>query len=466
MYKINLNLKEIIDCTKAKVIYKKEIKDILNKKINHVNLDTRNFKKNDVFIALKGNNFDGHDFLEQAAKKNAIALISSVKKDFDAPVLLVKNTLNALQKIAKYYKSKTRVLTIAITGSNGKTTTREILSKILSLKYKVCSSKRNFNNHIGLPISILEINKRHTAAIFELGMNHENEIDLLTKIALPDVAIITNIGTAHIGLLGSKENILKSKLEIINGLKKDGLLILNSDDEFLYDKIDFKKIDQKIIFCGLNNKKDNFINATNIKYSENLTSFDIEFKNKKYKFSIDLLGEHNVKNFLLAVSCGLKFGVNLEDICNIKKFKSIEMRCEIENINKIKIIKDFYNASPESMVSALSVLNNFDMIKKRKKIAILGEMLELNGYDKIEHQKISKLTKKLNIDAVFFVGKNFQEFKKNNEKSFCFETKTKLIDALKDFIKKDFFCKNDIILIKGSRGMHMEEVFEFIKKCC
>ncbi|MBQ9532000.1 MAG: UDP-N-acetylmuramoyl-tripeptide--D-alanyl-D-alanine ligase [Eubacterium sp.] len=449
-----LKLTDIIKSIGAQCDYSGDIE------INGVSTDTRTIEKGNLFIAIIGDNFDGHDYIKTAEEKGAAAVICSKEVEANIPVLMVDDTLMAFGRLAEYYRKLLNIKVVAVTGSNGKTSTRDMIKTVLSTKYKVYSPVGNFNNFIGVPRSILKINSSHEIAVIEIGMNHLGEISYLTNIAKPDVALITNVGKAHIGNLGSQENILKAKLEILDGLNKDGLLILNGDDPLLSlaDTGAFKKQ-----FTGIENKNAD-IQAFDINSIDGKTEFSVKCGDETASGFIPVLGKYNVLNALEAMLCGLHFGVDLKTAFSaLENFKAAKMRCEKEEIGGVTFIKDYYNASPDSARVALESLSSY--ARGGKTIALLGEMLELGEFSAKEHENLGKMCVKNEIDFAYFIGDDFKAFKKGmkkNSKSFQAEDKEKMIEDIKAF--SDTLKAGDAVLVKGSRGMKMEEVFEAVKE--
>jgi alanine racemase len=431
--------------------------------VKSVSTDTRSLKKGDIYIALKGNNFDGHDFVSIAQTKGACAVVCSKDVDTVLPVLKVNDTLAALQKLAAYYRTKFNIPIIAVTGSNGKTTTKNMIATVLASKFRVFFTDKNYNNEIGLPKSMLELDDSYDVAVFEMGMNHLGEIETLSNIAKPDIAVITNIGKAHIGNLGSQENILKAKLEIISGLKKNGLLLLNAEDKFLKSvKLETHEI-FFIVFVGDGGDPDG-ISAVNIQADDNPSSFDVVYKGQTFPCSLPAIGKHNVTNALFALFCGVKLGIDITDaIEEIKRYTVSSMRTETAYVKGITIIKDYYNASPDSARAALEVLENYP--STGKKVALLGEIFELGDFSAPEHTNLAKTCNEKKIDYVFFIGADFECFKKELKNGECFSDSERdaFLKSLKNYISGGNLKKGDVILIKGSRGMKMEEFYEPLK---
>lgn len=349
---------------------------------------------------------------------------------------------------------------IGVTGSVGKTSTKDLIASVVSERFDTLKTKGNYNNHIGLPLTLLELTNQQ-AAVVEMGMNHLGEISVLSNIANPTIAVITNIGTAHIGLLGSKQNILKAKLEILEGLKSDGLIILNNDDELLNSVSN--EIKHQVFTYGIENKSD--LNAYNIKLSEEDSTFNLKINQKEYEIYVPMAGKHFVYNALCAIAVGLNLNIDMEKIMNgIKKFRPSKLRMDIQEIKEnIKIINDTYNASYDSVKSVLEVLNN---MKANRKIAVLGDILELGEHAQNIHELIGLQVVKNKIDILITFGKNSKyiaskamECGMKKQNIFSFYNIEELIAKIKQIANS-----GDIILLKASRGMGLDKVVENIIK--
>ena len=377
-------------------------------------------------------------------------------KDYNGKtIILVDNSIKALQELAAYKRSLYDIPVIAVTGSVGKTSTKEIISSVLSTKYNVLKTEGNYNNHIGLPLTILKL-KDHNAMVLEMGMNHLNEITLLSKIAKPTIAVITNIGTAHIGNLGSRENILKAKLEIIDGLKENGTLIINNDNDMLHNNLD--KINVNIKTIGINNKS-NYM-ATDIVDE----IFSSKFKIKDTDFEVNAPGEAFIYNSLVAYAVGKELNISDENIKKgIETFKLPSNRLEkIINKTGTTIINDTYNCSYDSLI------NSIDMISKsnyKRKLLMIGDILELGDYSEDIHRKIGSYILNKDIDGVILVGNEVKFIKaeliKNNfnKDINIFNNESDSHEFLKNYLKKD-----DIILLKGSNGMKLFNTAEYLRQ--
>ncbi len=448
-----LTLSEIVKNIDATCDFCGEV-DILD-----VNTDTRTTKPGDLFVALVGEKFDGHDYVDKAVESGAVAVVCSKPVDTAVPVILVPDTLKALQQIAAYYLSTLGIKVVAVTGSNGKTTTRNMITRVLQTKYSVYSTKKNFNNEIGLPKSVLELDSSYEIAVLEMGMNHPGEISTLTNIAKPDVAVITNIGKAHIGNLGSQENICKAKFEILEGLKKGGTVVLNADDPYLFaaDKRGFATA-----YIGFDSSKGTVLTAENIESSGEGTSFTVDYKGEKTRGYIPLPGKYNVANLLEAVYVGVHFGVEIDKALeSVRDYAPEAMRTDVIEVKGVSVIRDYYNSSPDSARVGLETLATYN--SGGKKFALLGEMLELGEYSAAEHKKLGELCAKHNLDGVFFIGSDFVSFGEGMpDKSICCDKNERdyYLEKVKELAQSKILTAGDVVLVKGSRGMKMEEAYE------
>lgn len=451
-----MELAKIINYTNATVIGKVD----LSIDIENFVTDSRNLNKGDFYVPIVGEKFDGHDFITEAFSKGAIGCFSTKEVDIPEGVFLLKvdDTLKAYQDVARAYRDSTKVPLVAITGSVGKTTTKDMIAAVLGEHYNVLKTEGNLNNFIGLPRTLLNY-KSQEIIVLEMGMNHFNEISVLSNIARPDIAVLTNIGHSHIGNLGSRENILKAKLEIVEGMNENGVVIANNDD--LYLKTIKDKLKQKIVTYGIKNKSDYM--AYDVVMTDDGTAFKIKDNGNVYTVKINLPGEHLVYNALAAWAVGKLNNVSSEEIVRgIENFKLSKLRMDIREVNNIKIINDTYNANPESMRAALSTLSKMN---GERKIAVLADMLELGEMSKDIHFELGKFINDLGIDDVFiygeeakFIAKGAIDSGKKDVK--IFNNKQELINELKQFLQA-----KDVVLVKGSRGMKMDEVVnEFINE--
>ena len=454
----DLSIKNIIEATKGKLLVGNEEYVCMS-----YSKDTRTIKEGDCYIGIKGATFDGNLFWEKALENGASTVIvqnveiedEKLKKWSDKNIIKVEDTLEALYSLARYKRSLYNIPVIAITGSVGKTSTKDIVANVVSKKYKTLKTEGNNNNNIGLPFTILRLQDEEVAVI-EMGMNHFGEISLLTSIAKPTICIITNIGTSHIGNLGSRENILKAKLEILEGSKKEAVII-NNDNDLLHKWYEENKENYNIKTYGIKEQSD--IMAKEIKLEENKSTFTCKINNLEEKINVPVGGEHFILNALCAITVGEVLKIEADKIKKgIENFELTKKRMDIVELkNCIKIINDAYNASLESMTASLKVLSEF----KERKIAVLGDMFELGDFSEELHKKVGKEVVKNNIDILIACGENARYIadvaKENIDKeNVYYLRKTEEIKPLLEKIVKD----NDVILFKASNGMKFYEIAE------
>jgi len=407
--------------------------------------DTRQISEGCLFFALKGENFDGNKFANEAIKKGAaFAIIDDSKWFIDGKTILVDDVLKTLQQLANFHRNQFDIPFIGITGSNGKTTSKELINSVLSQQFKTHFTKGNLNNHIGVPLTILSINNDCEIAIIEMGANHIGEIDFLCNIAEPNYGIITNIGTAHIEGFGSKEGVKKGKSEMYRFIKKNNNLIFyNNDDDVL------TKLSEGISSYSYGVKNADCIASM----TSETPNIEIAWNNINIKSN--LYGSYNLYNILLAICVGQYFKVDPDKIKKgIEEYVSTNNRSQIVKLKDQEVYLDAYNANPTSMNAAI---DSFSDIPSSNKIMILGDMLELGSISQEEHQKIVTKAQELNISSVF-VGSHFKQT--NNKYNFhFFKTNTEVIDWLKSQ-KVNY----DKFLIKGSRGIKLEIVADYLIK--
>lgn len=447
MQRININ--DILTATGGRLICGNR-----DFEISEITTDSRKAGVNMLFVPISGENNDGHDFIGSAFENGADAVIThrDIPEVPGKNIVRVKDTRVAFGDIARFYKQKYNLPTVGITGSVGKTTTKDMISAVLAMKYNTLKTQGNFNNDIGLPITIFRLEKKHEMAVLEMGMSHMGEINYLASIARPDVAVITNIGMSHIENLGSQENIWKSKMQICDYFDKNGLLVVNGDDEFLKRGSD----KCKVVSCGIENKNCDLV-AEDI---ENLgidgTKFKVQIEGEKYEIYVKIPGVHNVYNALCAIAVGRHFGVSMKDIIDgIREFLLTNMRMEIKNTDGVCVINDCYNASPDSMRAALKVLGD---MRANRKIAVLGDVLEMGGF--AEKALYGVGLEMDGVDVLVTVGENSKYIAKGAKLSgvetvVSFDANNEAIDYLEEHIKE-----GDAVLIKASRGMHFEEITE------
>ncbi|MDU2583185.1 MAG: UDP-N-acetylmuramoyl-tripeptide--D-alanyl-D-alanine ligase [Anaerococcus hydrogenalis] len=429
-------------------------------KIKGVSIDSRTIKKDSLYIPIVGEKFDGRIFIEECQNAGAPAFLIDknykIPKSINIPYIKVEDTQKALRDLARAYRQELDIKIIAITGSNGKTTSKNIIHSVLSEKYKVEKTHGNLNNEIGVPLTILDFSEDTDIGVVEMGTDDFGEISVLTNIALPDMAMITNIGDAHLLKLKSREGIAKAKLEILEGLKDDGKFLYNGDDEILKKVLPSYDIKQKTISFGIGENVDFKV----VPKEHTNTSTNFSYKDEIY--SVPLLGSHQVYNGALAVLIGKIFDLSFDEINKgLSKSSNNANRNELVERNGFDILDDAYKSNPQSLKQGLELAGFLDGYSN--KIVVLGDMLEL-GDDELNLHYKSGLDidpKKINY-CLFFGPLSKQMYKASlenfpKERSFYFDNKDDLIDKLKLLI-----TKYSLVFVKGSRGVHMEEVIEAI----
>lgn len=455
-----LNIKEIVNASKGILINGNE--NIIPK---NYNIDSREFNKEDFFIPIVGENVDGHKYIVDTVKKGAIGFFiskdyinkksiieESIKINNNICIVEVENSEKALCDIAEYNRIKhIDIPIVAITGSVGKTSTREMIASVLAEKYNVLVTEKNYNSIIGLPIMLLKLDNQDIC-VLEAGINHFGEMDLLSKLLKPDVCVITNIGVAHIGIMGSKDNIFKEKMKITNNIKGIKKLVVNSDDIYLSG---IKDLDYNVINYSLKDINNKVIDTNGI-------SFETNIYNKCFRININQIGNHNIQNALAAIKVGEIFDVDPNMIVSgINKYKNFKGRLEIKKIKgDVTLIDDTYNASIDSMKSGLITVND---LKSNRKIAVLGDMLELGEYSKNIHLQVGEIFKDLKYDILYTLGNEAKNIalsaSKYIDNIICFDDKEKLEEKLKSIIKS-----GDIIYFKASNSMKFSDIVENLQK--
>lgn len=451
-----MKIKDIIDITKGNLITGREDFECEN-----FSKDTRTIQKGDIYIGIKGEMFDGNEFWKQALDNGAEAVIiqdieiTEVEKERYSNKIIVKveDTLKALYEIAKYKRSLYDIPVIAVTGSVGKTSTKDVIASVVSSKYKTLKTEGNNNNNIGLPLTILKL-KDHEAMVVEMGMNHFGEISLLTDIARPTLAVITNIGTSHIGNLGSRENILKAKLEILEGMIVPKIII-NNDNDLLHKWYEKNKNKIEIHTFGIQNESE--LTAKDIKLKEESSEFLAKSPSGLVKINVPVGGEHFVYNALCAIEVGHILGIADDNIKKgIEKFELTKKRMDIKKLaNGAILINDAYNASYESMKASLNFLARHT---GKRKIAVLGDMFELGEYTEELHRNVGKEVVKNGIDILICSGENskyiIEETKKSkNLKIYFMNNNEQIVEKLTQELRN-----GDVVLVKASNGMKFFEI--------
>lgn len=426
--------------------------------ISSISSDTRQITPECLFVAFKGERFDGHTFIEKAFALGAVAALSNdagVDKDaFDGkPIIYVEDTLLAFGALAAYYKEKFPVFTVGVTGSVGKTSTKEMIYAVMNQKYKVLKTEGNFNNQIGMPRTLFALDSSYKGAVLEMGMCYPGEISYLTHIAKPDLGVITNIGVSHLENLGSRENILKAKLEILEGMPEHGKLIANADNDMLQTVRE--QLGDRVLWYGMEQPAD--ITAKEIRQIGDATAFTICYQGEEYAASIPAIGVHNVYNALAGFLVGIQIGLSPAEIIeSFQNYRNAGMRQRISDQNGIKLIEDCYNASPDSMNSAIQVISSISCTGKR--VAVLGDMLELGKDSGQMHYEVGQKAAASQIDELFCYGEEAKAILQGAldngmERVSHFTDPDALAEALKENLSK-----GDAVIFKASRGIHLEDV--------
>ncbi|MDO5754780.1 MAG: UDP-N-acetylmuramoyl-tripeptide--D-alanyl-D-alanine ligase [Tissierellia bacterium] len=416
-----------------------------------ISTDTRSIKEGNLFIPLKGDNFDGHDYIEEAIDKGA-AFALSEKEMGDLPVLLVENSKEALFQIAAYHRNQSDATVIAITGSNGKTTTKDLIASILSPSFTVQKTPENLNNEIGLSKTILDLERDTEYLVLEMGMEDFGEISLLTHIAKPDIAIITNIGDCHLKKLKTKENIAKAKLEILEGLQDDGVFIYNHDDEVLRTAVQNRKIEKNTISFGTD--ENSTFQIEPVKYDETGSTFNFA----GHLFTIPLLGAHQMYNGAVAILIAQMQGMEYSDIAKgLTNIQITGMRHQLFHKKNLYILDDSYKSNPQSLISCLNTVNalkGFD-----RKIAVIGDMLDLGDQEVSIHESMGRRLDPEQLDDIVTIGQlSFhihEQLKANfpDERLYHFETKEQALATIEGLIQG-----KTLVMVKGSRALALDEL--------
>ena len=426
--------------------------------IKKVSTDSRTLKPGELFVALRGENFDGHNFIESAAKAGATgAIVESTwnrKISNNFALIQTKDTLQAYQQLAANYRKSLALKVVAITGSNGKTSTKDFTAAVLARRFRVTKTEGNFNNHVGLPRTILEATSRDEIGVWEIGMNHPGEIAALAKLAAPDVAIITNIGVAHIEFMGSREKIAEEKGALAEAVSTQGTVILNADDPFTGSVA--SRARGKLILAGSTAGN---IRAGEISQSGTGTDFTILEGAHRCRAQLPVPGLHMVQNALLAVAAGRAFGLSLEDCAaGLIAAPLTKARLQIKDVGGVQFLDDSYNANPDSMKAALHTLVELDADGKR--IAVLGEMRELGEESERGHREVGETAAALKIDQLIAIGDAATAIADGARHAGL--RKTTVVNSTSEAadLLREIAAPGDLILIKGSRASRTEEVIE------
>ena len=424
--------------------------ELLSSVIDHVTIDSRSVRPGTLFVPIVGRVFDGHVFIPAAVNAGARCVLSDHEID-TTPYILVSDTTDALQRLAEAYLKANRVPVVGITGSAGKTSTKEMLYAVLSKHFRAYRTPGNLNNQTGVPQAVLQIEKEHDLAVLELGTNHPGEIRSLARIVRPDVCVITNIGVAHIEFFGSRENIFRGKTEMLEYMQPGGHAVMNGDDDFLRTVPD-------AVTYGTGEK--NRFRAENIQdLGLDGSEFDVEIGDKTVRIRVPAPGRHMIYNALAAIAVGSLFGMSAEEISEgVSSYKPFAGRLEIKRINGITILDDSYNANPASMKSSIDVLQ----YAKGRRVCILGDMFELGEKSEAFHRDVGRYAADSGADLILSVGGDaafLYESASELAPDRCrhFQDVSSLIGMLPDLIRP-----GDTVLVKASHGMHLEQIVQFI----
>ncbi|MFR3521429.1 MAG: UDP-N-acetylmuramoyl-tripeptide--D-alanyl-D-alanine ligase [Clostridia bacterium] len=455
-----LTIKELILASEGQLVSKCNEETI----VSNIVIDSRKAGKDSAFVAIVGENLDGHNFINLAINQGCKTIIKNKNNNVDIEnkevnVIEVSDTEIALGDIAKFYKNKFKIPFIAVTGSVGKTTTRDMVYSTISAKYNSLKNVGNLNNQFGVPLTLFNLNKEHECAVIEMGMSGFNEIEYLANIVNPQIGIISNIGYSHVEHLGSRDGIFKAKMEIATNFDENSLLIVNGDDDCL-KTLKTKDLVYKLRTFGFD--KDNDIYCESYEMDEESINFVAVINGKKEELFIPTVGKHNIYNAMAAILVGLNLNMTIEEIKDgLKNFQCTKNRLDIIKKDKLTIIDSVYNASIDSMSAALNILGRYE----NRRVAILGDMFEMGEFAEFGHRQVGKAALG-NIDIMIAIGKDSEfivkELKENNMNEnnlYHFETKEEAIESLDNIIKDD-----DVILVKASRGMNLEKVVEYLNK--
>lgn len=465
----NLTAEEIAKVCRAELI---KIGSPASEIVERISHDSREGGDKTLFCAIVGEKYDGHDFIADAVSTGSqVVLISSLPESTDGLdfyAIRVEDTVKALGTLAAYYKDFSDATFVAVTGSVGKTTTKEFISAVASASFKTHKTKGNYNNEIGLPLTLFDLSPDDKVSVIEMGMSARGEIEYMSKLVRPDIAVITNIGTSHLAALGTRENICAAKLEIVSGLKKDGSLMLNADEPLLFATRGH--VEPEPEFVSVYNRFGDY-RAVNIRYLENGIMYDLIYNNKAVtNVEIPALGRHNVYNSLIAYAVGVKLGMTDDMIRRgLLTFVSTDKRQNIYDVGGITVIDDCYNASPESMRAAIDVLTSIASRRGVKPCALLGDMLELGEYSRLMHDQLGQYAAQMKVQKLYCYGAMADivaeaAIKKgvradNVYVSLDSDNPTEMAKMINSSMQS-----GDVLLVKASRAVSAERVIEALKK--
>jgi len=412
--------------------------------------DSRKVGRGDLYVAIEGERLDGHKFVRQAMGRGARAALVSRKVAGGFPQVLVADTTRALGELGRSQRLQWGMPVVAVTGSVGKTTVKDMTAHLLAGSFSVLKTEGNLNNQYGLPLTLLGLSRGHQAAVVELGINHPGEMEWLSEIARPDVAVVTAIGEAHLGFFRGKAHLAAEKLKVASGLRSNGIKVLNAEDPFLRER------GSNVMTFGFKTGK---VRAGELETDGLGTKFLLEAGGEVAATRLRMIGQHNVVNALAAVSTGLTFGVPLRNLAaRLRGFVAPPMRMEIRNLKGVLFLNDAYNASPTSMEAALVAFS--EMRGPSRRTAVLGDMLELGDFSREAHARVLRRAAECSLDSIVLVGPRMREAAKNltedtRGRTFCFEEASQAATHLSNKLERD-----EAVLLKGSRGMRLERILE------
>lgn len=455
-----MTIGEIIEATNAQVIAVDGLDEVLNKTISHITQNSKEVTKDSLFFAVQGERVDGHQFIEECFEKGIAACLSSkvIAPKKGSVLLLVPDVKKALLKLAAHYRNKFDIPFIGITGSVGKTTTKDMVASVLGQKYDVLWTQGNYNNDIGVPLTLFRLEDHHEIAVIEMGMNHFGEIHTLAEVVRPQLGLISNVGVAHIEYLGSREGILKAKCEMFDFMPEDGVAVLNGDNDMLGTLEG--KLPQRLRWFGIESKKDIYAENLELMGMEK-TKCTIHTPVSSFDAIISIPGEHMVLNALSAVAVGLEMGLSFTEIKGgIENFVPTKNRMNIMKLeNGITVLNDVYNANPVSVKASLNILANAD----GRKVAILGFMGELGEYAVQMHEEVGAYAAEKGIDLLFCIGGFNSEMERGAKNGglkevYCFDSQENFWNEGLAMLKN-----GDAVLVKASRSMALEKTVEKIQ---
>ena len=426
--------------------------------VNKVSTDSRTIKRGELFVALRGENFEGHDFVEASAKSGATGALVDLRWSGNVPnnfaLLRATDSLQAYQTLAANYRRSLALKVLAITGSNGKTSTKDFAASVLARRFRVTKTEGNFNNHVGLPRTILEARSEDEVAVWEIGMNHPGEIATLSKIAAPDAAIITNIGVAHIEFMGSREAIALEKGALAEAVEQQGTVVLNADDPFTEGIA--ARTRAKVVLAGTTGGA---VKAIEIRQSAEGAEFTIVEGAHRCRAQLPVAGSHMVQNALLAVAAGRAFGLSIEECAaGLAAAPLTKARLQVREIKGVHFLDDSYNANPDSMKAALRTLVELDTEGKR--IAVLGEMRELGTESERGHREVGETAATLGVDQLITIGDTAEMIAEGARTAGLDKVSSAGSTAEAAKLLGEIAEPGDLVLIKGSRGARTEQVIE------